>query len=1067
MATAAAQAEEDERELERTAAPEGDEEGEDEEEDEEEKKKAKTRGDFTLASDAPTTPLKERLSTLQSNERLHKQFSQKLCRALETRDSAELIGETSALSAPSSSYMTPQKKGGSGSGTKRGSRSPSIKYTPLEQQVLAVKEDHPDVLLLVECGYKYRFFGKDAEIASKVLSIGCFPSHNFMTASVPVHRLYIHVRRLVEAGYKVGVVNQLETAAIKAAGSASKSGPFKRALTALYTKATFIPDDIDSSLGDSASPNLLLCLYERAPSSERVHFGLVAIQLATGYVVYDDFDDDFTREALETRLAHLQPSELVLPQTLSAPSMKLIHRVSSSHAMRIERIDDSRWDYNSALLHLTEFFNSSSSSAFSSSSSSSQDEGEMSQEDAAKTLERLLQLPQSILPCFSVLVEHLSSYHLANALRLTTNFKHFSNATTMFLPGSTLANLELFQTQDEGNAGGQQGGGGEKGTLFWLLNQTKTAFGARLLRKWIQQPLLATKEIEARLDAVTEIKEMDPSSCCFKALLSTLHQVPDLERGLAQCHYKKCSTQAFLSMLRAYERIMQALPAAEVVENKVSSSLLRNLLSTFPDLSADVQYFMGCISAAAAAEGDKLELFVLNEEEPKYPEVAKYKKLITTITQGLHAHLLELRKRFGMPNLEYMSRNQTEYMIELKNTMAKKIPNDWLLLSSTKTAGRYHSPFISEKLQELALYKEKLMLACTDAWNDFLGEFGEKYDSFHVAMKKMATLDCLNSLALVANGRDGYVRPHLVDSALSSSASSSSSSEITEEAQLIIKDGRHPCVEAIMADSGRSQMFVPNDTNMAENGERCVLLTGPNMGGKTSYIRQTALIVIMAQIGSYVPASYVKLSPFDGIYTRMGASDNIDKGQSTFFVELSETSTILRKATNRSLVILDELGRGTSTHDGVAIAYATLKYIIEKVKCFTLFVTHYPILAELEETYPNLVHNYHMAFLEHAKQAQPDELAAAAAAESQEESSDALDQVNPENTITFLYKLKRGMAKKSYGLNVALLAEVPKEVVKVAAHKAHEFERYALHKRQIATFRRIVSSLPKQQPNQQ
>lgn len=326
------------------------------------------------------------------------------------------------------------------------------------------------------------------------------------------------------------------------------------------------------------------------------------------------------------------------------------------------------------------------------------------------------------------------------------------------------------------------------------------------------------------------------------------------------------------------------------------------------------------------------------------------------------------------------------------------------VLCSTKAVSRYHSPFLVEHYRKLLQLREQLLLDCQREWIGFLDQFGEHYHTIKRAISHLATMDCLFSLAEVAK-QGNYCRPEVCAS----------------QRQILIRDGRHPAIDLLM---GEHNQFVPNHTELQGDGRRTMIITGPNMGGKSSYIRQVSLICVMAQMGSYVPASEACLGILDGIFTRMGASDNIYKGRSTFMEELTEASEIISFATERSLVILDELGRGTSTHDGIAIAYATLEHFIRDVKSLTLFVTHYPPLCELERAYPEHVSNYHMAFLLN----EPDII------------TDTDDgEVQPE-FVTFLYQLTEGAAGRSYGLNVARLADVPDPILHTAARKAQELE---------------------------
>jgi DNA mismatch repair protein MSH3 len=293
-------------------------------------------------------------------------------------------------------------------------------------------------------------------------------------------------------------------------------------------------------------------------------------------------------------------------------------------------------------------------------------------------------------------------------------------------------------------------------------------------------------------------------------------------------------------------------------------------------------------------------------------------------------------------------------------------------------------------IRERDQHKESLAAECDKAFKRFLAQISNKYQEFRDCVQSLAVLDCILSLAAVAN-QPGYVKP-----------------EFTSETVIEVKEGRHPMVERLLLEA-----YVPNDINLSHDGKRAMLVTGPNMGGKSSYVRQVALISIMAQIGSYVPAETAKLGLLDAVFTRMGAFDNMMAGESTFMVELSETSDILKQATPRSLVILDELGRGTSTHDGVAIAHAVFDYVVKDLKALLLFVTHYPLLARFEELYPKEVVNTHMTF---------------------EEAGTGGEE------ITFLYKVGGGVAHRSYGLNVARLAGLPKTCLEIAAVKSKKLE---------------------------
>uniref|UniRef100_A0A7N5JP88 DNA mismatch repair protein MSH3 n=1 Tax=Ailuropoda melanoleuca TaxID=9646 RepID=A0A7N5JP88_AILME len=794
-------------------------------------------------------------------------------------------------------------------------RTKSI-YTPLELQYIELKQQQKDAILCVECGYKYRFFGEDAEIAARELNIYCHLDHNFMTASIPTHRLFVHVRRLVAKGYKVGVVKQTETAALKAVGD-NRSSLFSRKLTALYTKSTLIGEDVnplvkvddavnvDEIITDS-STSFLLCICENKENIKdkkkgNIFIGIVGVQPATGEVVFDSFQDSASRSELETRILCLQPVELLLPSHLSEQTEALIHRATAAR-----------------------------------------------------------------------------------------NFKQLSGEMEfMTINGTTLRNLEILQNQTDMKT---------KGSLLWVLDHTKTSFGRRKLKKWVTQPLLKLREINARLDAVSEV--LHSESSVFGQIENHLRKLPDIERGLCSIYHKKCSTQEFFLIVKTLYHLKSEFQALiPAVNSHVRSDLLQTFILEIPELLSPVEHYLRILNEQAAKTGDKTELF---KDLTDFPLIKKRKDEIQEVTDKIQIHLQEIRKILKNPSIRYVTVSGQEFMIEMKNSAVSCIPTDWVKVGSTKAVSRFHSPFIVENYRHLNQLREQLVLDCSAEWLDFLENFSEHYHSLCKAVHHLATIDCIFSLAKVAKQGD-YCRPTL-----------------QEERKIVIKNGRHPVIDVLL---GEQDQYVPNSTNLSGDSERVMIITGPNMGGKSSYIKQVALITVMAQIGSYVPAEEATIGIVDGIFTRMGAADNIYKGQSTFMEELTDTAEIIRQATSQSLVILDELGRGTSTHDGIAIAYATLEHFIRDVKSLTLFVTHYPPVCELEKSYLQQVGNYHMGFLV-----------------NEDESKEDPGEEQVPDFVTFLYQITRGIAARSYGLNVAKLADVPGEILTKAASKSKELE---------------------------
>ena len=422
------------------------------------------------------------------------------------------------------------------------------KLTPMVKQFLDIKRHHMDTILIVEVGYKFKILGEDARIVAKDLGIVCIPGKyrydehaseahidNFASASFPVHRLHVHVRRLVNAGHKVGIVRQLETAALKAAGD-NRHAPFDRKLTNLYTKGTYV-DDVEGLDGSSEGPldggvpatGYLLCITESNAkgwgSDEKVHIGLVAVQPATGDVIYDDFEDGFMRSEMETRLLHVSPCEIMIVGDLSKATEKLVRHLSGSKSnvfgdqVRLERLERSKTMVAQAFSHVSNFY-----------AGKMKVSNRVNDEKATKFLENVLKLTEDVTICLSAMITHMSDYGLEHVFDLTKYFQSFSARSHMVLNGTTLTSLEIYQNQTDHS---------ERGSLFWTLDRTKTRFGRRLLRKWVGRPLLIKTELEDRIGAVEELKSGERTVKIDK-IKHALSQIKcDLERILIRVYYGK------------------------------------------------------------------------------------------------------------------------------------------------------------------------------------------------------------------------------------------------------------------------------------------------------------------------------------------------------------------------------------------------------------------------------------------------------------------------------------------------------------------------------------------------
>eukprot|EP01126_Amoeba_proteus_P050666 TRINITY_DN6000_c0_g1_i19.p1 TRINITY_DN6000_c0_g1~~TRINITY_DN6000_c0_g1_i19.p1 ORF type:complete len:1006 (-),score=192.55 TRINITY_DN6000_c0_g1_i19:743-3760(-) len=884
--------------------------------------------------------------------------------------------------------------------------------------------------------------------------------------------------RLVQAGYKVGIVNQTETAALKAIGN-NKGKPMTRALTQVLSRSTLIGQELDPILvkteGGEGEEDVsrvvelgsmghyLMSIYEEPgggnskgnrmsartkcntttttttnvtatekDESPVVNIFIVAVQTSTGDIIYDSFQDGFMRKELETRLYHISPIELLLPPTLSRQTEKLIRSFNPhKEGISIERFEKYHLlDADQVIQETLSVGGGGGGNrggggrSLKKKNLEEMDDEDEDQDDEDEVIkgkqkanEILSSFPDGLRRTFGNVMHYLTRFSLQSLFFLECNYQHCISRMYMKLDSSSLKNLEIFE-----NHATKFG----KGTLFWVMNYAKTMMGKRMLIDWMRRPLLDKTAIEERLEAVSEL--LLGSSDELQQFLLAFQGVVDLERAICRLYYKKCSLFEFILVLKTFQLLQSVVPSTR----DLTSQLLIRLIQEIPDIKSDLDYFFDSLTPSALSIDSSTS--ILQSEmftQEAFPALTKQKKVISTIEQQLQEHLKDIRKILDIPSLQYKTVSNIEYLVEVKGTQSKHVPNNWILISGTKTLTRYHTPLIKELIPKLVLARECVALEAKHAWDSFLGQFAAKYEKFRKFVNVISVLDVLSSFSTLAS-REGYCKPSILS--------------LEQPQQIRMVSGRHPIIEALL-----DTPCVPNTLNMCANvdsrnreahGEqthtKAIILTGPNMGGKTSISRQIALLVIMAQMGCYVPAEEFTLSILDGIYTRMGAHDDVMRGQSTFFVELMETSRLLAHSTDRSLVILDELGRGTSTHDGVAIAYATLEYLVSRVSAFTIFVSHYPTLARLVDKYPNHLSSFHMSFVQETEQ-----------------------------KIAFLYQLVAGVEQRSYGLNVASLANIPKKIIERAAHFSGLLEKVVIERQSDHIFCQLFGLVLKMQTSEE
>ncbi|GJJ11973.1 hypothetical protein Clacol_006211 [Clathrus columnatus] len=822
-----------------------------------------------------------------------------------------------------------------------------IPCTPLEEVVIRLKRKYPDIVLLIQVGYN--FFGEDAKTAGKVLGFYFGWDRNFLRTSCPVNNLKANI----------GVVTQVETAALKKAGE-NRNTLFDRELTQLYTPSTFVDaSDVIDDFGHAA-PSLVVVVENTRgdkPSDRKIPIGILSIIPSTGDVLTE----------LETRLAHIRPAELLLPPSLSASTEKMLrHFETHGHIgrIRVERLKKSL-DYSTAFRYMSEKY----------------------EKDAGELPPSITDLPELVIIALALAMKHLTSFQLTEALLQPAFFNTFSSRAHMLLNSRTIKNLEIFQNQTDFT---------EAASLFAILNRTVTPFGKRLLKDWLGRPLVDRASLEQRINAVEELREGETHLLAL--LRGAIKALPDLAKGLANIQYGRCMPKELLSFLTALKRVGLTFKEFQNVDDvPCKTALWREIIFPIPKITDPVEELLGAMKMQAARDNNKIGLWMDSEQ---YPGIEDADFAILHVENDLANELKKIRKLLKSPSLGYVSVLNDEFLIEIPKTNAKDIPANWIRMGSTKNVLRYHTPEIIRFLEERERHKETRLAEAEKAYKAFLHNISEKYYAlFRDVVNKLATADCLMSLAIVSLDND-FCKPEFVEGNLIS-----------------IKEGCHPIIAHV-----RTEPFVPNSIDLGGESARNLVISGPNMGGKSSVVKLVALLVLMAQIGSYVPAKSMRLTIHDAILTRMGASDDLAAGRSTFMVELSETKEIIGTATENSLVILDELGVGTSTFDGMAIAGAVLEHLCQEIRCKTLFITHYPSLAlELEARYPDIIANKHMGYIEDIR-------------------------IDGRREIRLLYRLVDGVCKASFGIECARLAGLPNSILEEATEKAANMQQ-VLNKR--------------------
>jgi len=805
------------------------------------------------------------------------------------------------------------------------------KLSPGMRQYVEVKEQNPDCILFFRLGDFYEMFFDDAILVSRELELTltgkeCGLEERAPMCGVPYHSVDIYLKRLVDKGYKIAICEQLSD-------PATSKGLVDRDVVRIVTPGTLI----DSTMLEDDANNFIGCLYEDEAGS-----AMVFSDLSTGEMILASLSqegDNLTTEILDM-LSRYMPSELLLNKK-AMERKSIIDFIKIRLQCTITLREDSCFEADTKMIC------------------------EQFHVDSIEML-CITKIPEK--KTVSAMLDYIRETQ-KNSIARFVSLEIVDNASVMGLDISARRNLELTEMLRHKE---------RKGSLYWLLDDAKTAMGKRLLKVWIEQPLVQPVKIMARLDAVGSFVD---NSIVLMEVRDILDSVYDLERLMTRVIYQKATPRD----LKALSATALQLPAMKEQLKLLSSS---KLLTTLNQQISTLKRVATLIENAIVDE-PPISMKDGGVIKPHFnEELDRYRTLINGGKDTLNQILERERNRTSIKGLKIGNNRMYGYYFEVTRSYYDLVPSDYIRKQTLTNCERFITEELKNVEDDIINAKEKALRLEENIFSEIREVLASMLKSVQETAGAVAQVDVLASLANVAIAND-YVKP-----------------EIAVDGKIQITAGRHPVVEQMLTDEG----FVPNDTYLDEKAQRMLIITGPNMSGKSTYMRQVALIVLMAQIGSFVPAQYARISVVDKIFTRIGASDDLTAGESTFMVEMKEVSDILHNATKNSLIILDEVGRGTSTLDGVSIARAVAEYIAgKKIGCKTLFATHYHELLDLEQKLEG-VKNYSVAVKKHG------------------------------DTIRFLRKIVPGDVDDSYGIAVAKLAGLPDKVVQRAKQLLAEME---------------------------
>ena len=817
-------------------------------------------------------------------------------------------------------------------------------FSPMMQHYLETKSKYLDCVLFYRLGDFYEMFFDDAINVSRELELTltgkeCGRENRAPMCGIPYHAGEIYASRLVQNGYKIAICEQVEN-------PKNAKGIVKRDVIKIMTPGTIT----DGNLLDEKKNNYIMSIFK-----DGMYYGIAAFDISTGEAYATEIKSDNNFQKLVNEISRFNPSELIVNDYMNDSINEineLKHRfeVFISVDKKIEKTEVEA-DRN----FVPDFFNMKSS---------------MTKLDD-KFDDETIHNTFDIIDEQGNLIKNISDRYLAvNAIGILLKYVEetqkikpenlnkivlYEVVKYMALDINSRRNLELTERLKDKS---------KKGTLLWVLDKTETSMGGRLIRRWINDPLVNVDDINARLDAVEEIKN---DLLLSDRIVESLKSIYDIERLAGKISYGTVNARDLISLKNS---IMQLPNLKDAIKN-VNSEFLRNVdaeLDVLTDIYELIENSIVEEPPLTVKEGGLIK-------KGYKPEIDELIEATTNGKQWLANVEIREKELTGIKNLKIGYNKIFGYYIEVSKSNVKDIPEDRYIRKQTLTTGeRYITEELKKMENEILGAKEKIIALEYDEFVNIRNEIQSNAKRIQRTASAISKLDVIQGLANVANELN-YCKP-----------------EIMDDDVIDIKNGRHPVVEKIIPYGD----FVQNDSLLNANENRLNIITGPNMAGKSTFMRQVALITIMAQIGSFVPAEYAHIGVVDKVFTRVGASDDLSSGESTFMVEMMEVANILKNATDRSLVILDEIGRGTSTYDGLSIAWAVAEYV-SKLKCKTLFATHYHELIGLEGKIEG-TKNYHITVKERGED------------------------------IIFLRKIVEGGTDESYGIHVAKLAGVPKEV---------------------------------------